>query len=56
MGSYCVIFGPLGVITLIGVTVAGTLSGGTVTETLVDEIVGTSLCNTVIYFFSGCMV
>ena len=50
------IIGALGVITLGGVTVTGILGGGTVTGTLVGEIVGTYLGNTLVWFFSGCMV
>ena len=43
-------------ITLSGVAVDDNLSGGTVTGTLVGEIMCTSLGNTVVWFFSGCMV
>ena len=50
------IIGSLSVITLGGVTVAGTLGGVTMTGTLVGSIVGTSLVNTVVYVFSGCIV
>ena len=56
MGYYYVIIGALGVTTLSGVTVAGTLSGGTVTVTLVDAIVGTYRGNNVVWVLSGCMV
>ena len=41
MGSYCVIIGVIGVITLSGVTYAGTLGGGIVTGTLIVAMVGT---------------
>ena len=56
MGSYCVIIGDLGVINLVGVTVAGTLGGGTVTGTLVGAIIGTYLGTTLVWVFSGCML
>ena len=54
--SSCVIIGAQGVITLGVVTVSGTLCGGTVSSTCVGAIVGTSIGNTVVWFFSGCMV
>ena len=47
MVSSCDIIGTLGVITLSGGTVIGILGGG---------IVGTSLGNTLVWVFSGCMV
>ena len=56
MGSSCVIIGVLFVITLGGVTSAGTLCGGTVTGTFVGAIVGTYLGTTVVWVVSGCMV
>ena len=56
IGSSCAIIGDLGVITLGGVTVAGTVVGATVTGTRVGAIVGTSLGNTTVWVFSGCMV
>ena len=56
MGYSCVIIGDLGVITLGGVTVSGTLGGGNVTGTSVGAIFGTYLGNTVVWVFSGCMV
>ena len=56
MGSSCEIIGTLGVITIGGVSVAGTLCGGTVIGTLGGAIIGTSLVTTLVWVFFGCMV
>ena len=56
MGSSFVIIGSLGIITLGGVTVAGTLGGGTMIGTRVGAIVGNYLGKTVVWVFSVCMV
>ena len=50
------IIGAIFFVTLGDVTVSGTLSGSTGTEIRVGTIVGNSLGNTVVWFFSGCMV
>ena len=56
MGSYCVIIGDLDIITLSGVPISGTLYGGTVTGTLVVEILCTSLGTNVVWVIFSCMV
>ena len=56
MGSSCVIIGTLGVITLGGVTVSGTLGGGAVNCTLRGAIVCTSIGTTLVSVFSSYMV
>ena len=56
MGSSFVIIGSLGIITLGGVTVAGTLGGGTMIGTRVGAIIGNYLGKTVVWVFSVCMV
>ena len=56
MGSSCEIIRTLGVITLGGVTFAGTLGGGTVIGTLGGAIVVNSIGTTLVCVFSGCIV
>ena len=56
IGSSCVVIGDLSVTTLVGLTVSGILGGSTLNVTLVGEIVGTYLGNTLVYVFPGCTV
>ena len=50
------IIGVPGVITLVDITSTGILGGGTVTDTLISAMVGTSLGTTVVWVIPDCMV
>ena len=56
MGSFCVIIVTLGVITLGYFTVVGTPGSGTMNITLGGAIFGTSLGNTLVWVFFGCII
>ena len=56
VGSFCEIIKSLGFIILGGVTVAGTIGGGTVIDTLISVIVGTSLGTTLVWVFYSSIV